>query len=30
MMAEFLSGKRRDFDVPVEAVGSPHQQRILR
>jgi methylated-DNA-[protein]-cysteine S-methyltransferase len=27
-LGEYLSGQRRDFDVAVEAVGSPHQRRI--
>jgi methylated-DNA-[protein]-cysteine S-methyltransferase len=27
-LGEYLSGARRDFDVPVEAVGSPHQRRV--
>ncbi|MGD0703049.1 MAG: methylated-DNA--[protein]-cysteine S-methyltransferase [Trebonia sp.] len=27
-LGEYLSGARRDFDVPIEAVGSPHQRRV--
>jgi methylated-DNA-[protein]-cysteine S-methyltransferase len=27
-LGEYLAGERRDFDVPVEAVGSPDQRRI--
>jgi methylated-DNA-[protein]-cysteine S-methyltransferase len=27
-LGEYLSGARRDFDVPVDAVGSPLQQRV--
>ena len=27
-LGQYLSGARRDFDVPVDAVGSPHQRRV--
>jgi methylated-DNA-[protein]-cysteine S-methyltransferase len=27
-LGEYLSGQRRDFDVPVEAAGSPHQRQV--
>jgi methylated-DNA-[protein]-cysteine S-methyltransferase len=27
-LGQYLAGERRDFDVPVEAVGSPHQRRV--
>jgi methylated-DNA-[protein]-cysteine S-methyltransferase len=27
-LGEYLAGQRRDFDVPVEAAGSPHQRRV--
>ena len=27
-LGEYLAGERRDFDVPVEAAGSPHQGRV--